>query len=38
VVAADGTIFVTGRPPRGKEGHARSGEAVAVMKIRADGS
>jgi uncharacterized delta-60 repeat protein len=36
VVAADGTIFVTGRPPRGKQEHARSGEAVAVMKIRAE--
>lgn len=38
VVAADGTIFITGRPPRGKEVQARNGEAVAVMKIRADGS
>lgn len=38
VVAADGTIFVTGRPHRGKDDHGRGGEAVAVMKIRPDGS
>lgn len=37
VVAADGTIFVTGRPRRGKELSTRPGEALAVMKIRPDG-
>jgi uncharacterized delta-60 repeat protein len=37
VVAPDGTIFVTGRPPRAKDDQVRSAEAVAVMKFRADG-